>query len=133
MAHSITPYLIVAFVAVPLLGILYVAPLILARRWWGTVGLWIAAVVWWTWMGWAMVDQDPSILRQAPDDFALTVGMVLAFATIPAYIVDRVSRRSPLPSVWKRLACGIAGMYVGFVVLVLIMVLAVLVSAWKVT
>jgi hypothetical protein len=116
MTASITPFLIVFLVALPMLGALYAAPLIFARHRWGRLGLWSAALVCTVATGWAVVDQDPSSLHQTPGDLAFTAGLFLAWGVVPAYLVDRVSRASPILPIWKRVAYSVGGMYLGAVI-----------------
>jgi hypothetical protein len=132
MPSGVTPYLTITFIGVPMLGALYAAPLILARRWWGRLGLWFAAAASFALMAWAIADQDPSVLHQTPDDLALTTSILLGFAIGPAYLVDRASLRVPLPPVWKRIMYSIGGFYLGtavvFVGAAALMILVVLVK-----
>ena len=125
----ITAYLIVLLVAIPLLGAVSAAPVIAARHWWGEKGLWGAAVIWWGWLGGTIIFQEWPRLRQSPDEFAVVLGLLLAWAVIPAYLIDRGSRGSRMPPVWKRIAYGIGGLYAGTALVFLVALVLVVLAA----
>ena len=129
MMANVRAFLLISLVVLPMLGAMYAAPLILARHIGGRLGLWAAALVCTSWLGWAVVNQDPSSLRQPVGDIALVAGLLLGWGSAPAYLVDRASAVSPVPPIWKRVAYSVGGMYVGTVITILLGILVVVVVA----
>ena len=108
--HRLIPYLNLLLVGVPILALVSLAPLFAARRWWGSPGLWITGIVWWALLGWGMLLDNPLTVTTS-DDVAFMAGMIIGFATIPTYLIDRASVRVPLPPLWRRFLYGIGGYY----------------------
>jgi len=125
---DITSFLIIFLVGLPMLGATYAAPLILARHLWGSWGLWAAGLLCTIGMGWAVVNQDPTSLHQSPGNLVFVAGLFLAWGIVPAYLVDRVSRASPVPPIWKRMAYSIGGMYLGGIITFVVATLVLLAS-----
>ena len=100
----------------PMLGVLYAAPLILGYRMAGRLGLWVAALVCTTGVGWAVLYQGGFSLHQPFGGAAVFAALFLGSGVAPAYLVDRASAVSPLPPVWKRVAYSVGGMYIGTII-----------------
>ena len=113
----------------PMLGVLYAAPLILGHRIAGRLGLWVAALVCTTGVGWAVVSQGDFRLHEPLGGAAVSAALFLAWGVAPAYLVDRASAMSPQPPIWKRVAYSIGGMYVGTIITMILAMLVVVAAA----